>query len=496
MQYVIKFQKNLKENILNLQRELKEKTYKPHPLTNFIIRDPKIRTISKSAFVDRIVHHALVQILEPIFDPTFIYDSHANRLGKGTSKALERYDLFLRRLTHNGRLLRGGRTQNSFNFIKGYALKADIKHYFPNINQDILLNIIKRKVKDKDLIDLIKTILDNFNSETKGIGIPLGNLTSQFFANVYLNEFDQFVKHTLKIKYYIRYVDDFVILNLSKEKLEHYKKAINEFLLNNLKVKLHPTKSKIIPLYKGIQLLGFRVFYYHKILRRKAQRRIKSRIEEWKEMYDLGIIERDNALDRLLGWMAYAVNGDTYNLRKKIMAKFNKLIPAEEKPKTTITRYMELIENKTFLSKNKDIKLKIDSSKLDDFTIKALFSYLDSKKMNLLEPKLKEIIHQFITSLKKIKQSNFLPYFGLLLKEDYQIKILIAYNSSDYEFNKKIVKIKDKINLELNREIRLILIKLQDFIIQKDNKENLIIQNAINYGFPIFGNHLYYEIIL
>lgn len=227
--------------------------------------------------------------------------------------------------------MRGGGERKSFNFIKGYALKADIKKYFENVDQEILLSLIKKRIKDEKLVILIEMILYNFDSRVSGKGMPLGNLTSQFFANIYLNELDQFVKNNLKAKFYMRYVDDFIILHRSKKVLQIYESRINEFLINNLKLELHPDKSKIIMLSSGINFLGFRVFYHHKLLRKKAPSRINSRIEEWKEMYDMGLIQREEVLHRLSGWMAYAVNGNTYYLRKKLMVKFNRYFPPKDK---------------------------------------------------------------------------------------------------------------------------------------------------------------------
>jgi len=328
LHYVINFTKNLKENILNLQKELKEQTYKPEKLISFMIKDPKLRKISKSAFRDRIVHHALVQVIEPIFDQIFIYDSYANRIGKGTGLALKRFDLFLRKLTNNGTNL----CSKNNNFIKGYALKADIRKYFENVVQDILLELVERKIKDKQALWLIKQILDNFDAEIKGKGMPLGNLTSQFFANIYLNELDKFIKHKIKVKYYLRYVDDFIILERSKEKLELYKQEINYFLINKLKLELHLDKSKIIPLSSGIPFVGFRIFHHYKILRKNAIRRISFRLNEWQEIYDLGIGDKEYYLTKLKGWIAYAVNGDTYKLRNNIISKFNLLIRSSRKP--------------------------------------------------------------------------------------------------------------------------------------------------------------------
>src|SRR3989344_3946793 len=195
--YVKEFEINLLQNLLKLQEELKTQTYSPRPLKTFIIRDPKTRKISKSDFRDRIINHALCNILEPIFDKTFIYDSCANRIGKGSLFALKRFDKFKRKITNNLK-------------SEAFCLKADIKHYFQELNHNILINNLKRKISDEKVISLIEKILIN-GENRNGIGMPLGNLTSQFFANVYLNELDYFIKHKLKVKYYIRYIDDFVI---------------------------------------------------------------------------------------------------------------------------------------------------------------------------------------------------------------------------------------------------------------------------------------------
>ena len=271
--YVVEFEKNFDKNIRQLRNELKNEDYYPRQLKTFILRDPKTRKISKSAFRDRVVHHALIKIIEPIFDKTFIYDSCANRKGKGTLFAIKRFEKFQRKVSKNDKIVR--------NNINGYCLKADIKHYFQEVNHDILLSIIKRKIKDERIINLIKKILNN-GEVKQGMGMPLGNLTSQFFANVYLNELDYFVKHELKVKYYIRYVDDFVILHQSKEQLEIWKDKINYFLNNNLKLEIHPEKSKIIPLSRGIDFVGFRNFYHFRLLRKRNIRSMKSKIDKYK----------------------------------------------------------------------------------------------------------------------------------------------------------------------------------------------------------------------
>lgn len=218
------------------------------------------------------------------------------------------------------------------NAVAGYALKADIKHYFDTVDHGILLNIVRSKIKDQNVIWLIKQILKNhktkipennhelrpwcpWNKVPSG-GMPLGNLTSQFFANVYLDELDYFVKHELKAKYYIRYVDDFVLLHRDRKVLEKWKSEIDAFLKEKLELELHPEKSKIIPLRNGITLLGFRVFYHHRLLKKSNSRRIWKRLEKFKQKYEDGEMEREEIVQSMKGWFAYTKFANTYNLRK------------------------------------------------------------------------------------------------------------------------------------------------------------------------------------
>ncbi len=292
--YVIEFNNNLKENLKILRDELLSEKYKPRPLRTFVIRDPKVRKIRKSYFVDRIVHHAICNILEPMFEKRFIYDSFANRIGKGTLKAIKRFDKFKQKVSKNN-------TRNC------HVFKADIKHYFDEVNHEILIKIIRNKVDDEQLISLISKVLKNHSDK---IGMPLGNMTSQFFANVYLNELDQFVKHKLKAKYYIRYVDDFVILHNDKNILEMYKEKIDFFLKEKLQLELHPTKSKILLLNRGIGFLGFRNYPYHRLLRKANIRTMRKRILEK---------DYDSICEFLEGWFSYANYASTYNLKHKII---------------------------------------------------------------------------------------------------------------------------------------------------------------------------------
>ncbi|MEK6969209.1 MAG: reverse transcriptase/maturase family protein [Nanoarchaeota archaeon] len=308
--YVLNFEKDLQHNLWLLRSELLLHSYRPKPLVSFIIRDPKIRKISKSDFRDRIVHHALCNVIGPIFEKSFIYDSYANRKGKGTLKAIERFETFRNKVSKN-------------NKRACYVLKADVKKYFETVNQDILIKIIQQKIKDKKVLWLVKKILMNSANQTGGKlkGMPLGNLTSQFFANIYLNELDHFAKEKLKVKYYIRYVDDFVILHAHKEALKIYKIKIGTFLKQNLDLDLHPDKSKIIRLGNRLNFLGFRIFNHHKLIKKQNLKKIKSKFLILKKQYQNNEINYDIIYGALEGWIAHIKYACTYKLRKNIIHK-------------------------------------------------------------------------------------------------------------------------------------------------------------------------------
>jgi len=313
---VKEFDKDLEENLRLLQKELKTFSYNPLPLKRFIVRDPKTRIIHASAFRDRIVHHALINLLEPIYEKIFIYDSYASRKKKGTHNALLRFNEFKRKVSQNGLVIK--KLSYGRNSIQGYCLKSDIKHYFDCVDHETLIKILKRKINDNEIIWLVEKILKNLDTAVYGKGMPLGNFTSQFFANVYLNELDYYVKHTLKAKYYIRYVDDFVILHRSKKRLNYFQKEITKFL-ETIKLELHPEKTKIIPLQKGVTFLGYRVFYHYRLLRKRNLkyfiRRYKVKLNKTKE----GQISKKELLEHLHGWFGYAKWANTYKIRKNLV---------------------------------------------------------------------------------------------------------------------------------------------------------------------------------
>lgn len=260
------FERHLEDNLFALYNALKNKSYKHGGYFEFYVNDPKRRHIHKANVVDRIGHHLLYKYLYSIFDKGFIYDSYSCRLNKGTHKAFRRLEKFARKLSKNYK-------QDC------WALKLDIKKFFATVDQEILMGLIKNRVRDKNLVWLLKQVIDSFHSEYgKGKGIPLGNLTSQVFANIYLNELDQFIKHKLKVKHYLRYADDFIILDQKLNPLYQQLELIRHYLKINLNLELHPGKISLRKLSWGIDFCGSIVLPHYKLTRTKTKRRIVKRI--------------------------------------------------------------------------------------------------------------------------------------------------------------------------------------------------------------------------
>ena len=260
-QDVQEFQHCLMDNILALHRNLRDKTYRHGRYHAFKISDPKPRDIHKAAVRDRLVHHAIYHILYPFFDRTFIADSYSCRKGKGTHKAMNRFRSFAYKVSKN-------HTRTV------WVLKCDVRKFFASIDQKILLDILARYIHDPDVISLLKEIIGSFHSTTPGKGLPLGNLTSQLLVNIYMNEFDQFAKHKLKAKYYVRYADDFVFLDPARSNLAEMLPRIAEFLNGRLNLALHPGKVSIQTFASGVDFLGWAHFPDHRVLRNATKRRM------------------------------------------------------------------------------------------------------------------------------------------------------------------------------------------------------------------------------
>jgi retron-type reverse transcriptase len=259
---VMEFERNLMEHILNLHHDLKYKKYRHSGYDAFKISDPKPRDIHKASVRDRVVHHMLYDALYPFFDTKFIHDSYSCRINKGTHRAMNRFRDFSRIVSKN-------------NTSTCWILKCDIRKFFANIDHIILKRILSEHIKDKQLLELLGRVIDSFEAEGKNdVGLPLGSLTSQLLVNVYMNEFDHFMKRVLKVKYYIRYADDFVILHEDRKYLEDLVPQISEFLETNLKLSLHPNKLFIKTIASGIDFLGWVHFPNHRTLRTATKRRM------------------------------------------------------------------------------------------------------------------------------------------------------------------------------------------------------------------------------
>lgn len=289
---VQEFEFRLMDNIIFLHNDLINFTYKHGPYQAFNISDPKPRSIHKATVRDRLTHRVIYRILYPFFDKIFISDSFSCRFNKGTHKAINRFKIFTYKTTKN-------------NTKTCWILKCDIRKFFASIDHKTLINILKEYVPDEKIIHLLKEIIFSFNTEP-GIGLPLGNLTSQLFANIYMNKLDQFMKHKLKVKDYIRYADDFVVLSQNKEYLKNIIPKIESFLKNNLKLEIHFDKTSIKTIYSGQDFLGWINFQDHRTLRITTKRRMLKRIKSNPNL------ETINSYLGLLG------HGNTGKIKEKI----------------------------------------------------------------------------------------------------------------------------------------------------------------------------------
>ncbi len=294
---VQEFQLHLMDNILALHRDLVNHTYRHGGYQAFKIADPKPRDIHKASVRDRLLHHAVYRILYPFFDRTFIADSYSCRLRKGTHAAINRFRSFSHIVSKN-------------NTKTCRILKCDIKKFFANINHTVLLTILRLRIPDNETAALLQEIIGSFFSTAPGVGLPLGNLTSQLLSNIYMNEFDQFVKHRLKVKYYLRYADDFAVFSRNRAHLENILPTMQEFLEQKLKLNMHPNKIFIKTIASGVDFLGWVHFPDHRVLRTATKRRMFRNIKV-KE-------GRDETVQSYLGLISH---GNSWKLRQKIEGK-------------------------------------------------------------------------------------------------------------------------------------------------------------------------------
>ena len=286
---VIEYEMDLGTNLSNLVEAVKNKTYKTGFYRRFVVYEPKERVILSLPFRDRVLQQWYVEeFIKPIFMPKFIEDSYACLKGKGLHGAVKKLQTYMKKKYRENQ--------------EYYILKCDISKFFNSIDKNILLSIISRKVKDKDFLDLTKKII--FDGTYK-IGIPIGNYTSQFFANIYLNELDHFVKEKLRIKYYLRYMDDFILLVDSKEKAIEMKNRISEFLEKKLNLKLNK-KTNYFKCKQGVCFCGYHIYIDKIKLLNQNKKKIYKRVQEWNRLYKKNELDIMRSAESLKAWMGHA----------------------------------------------------------------------------------------------------------------------------------------------------------------------------------------------
>ena len=290
---VAEFSLNLSQNIFRLHEDLRTRDYRHGAYEAFSISDPKPRNIHKATVRDRLLHHAIYRVLYPCLDKKFIYDSYSCRYFKGTHRALNRLKQFVWQVSES-------------NSRTCWILKCDIQKFFASIDQAILIEIMKRHITDFDIIWLIEKVVESFASTGPGKGLPLGNLTSQLLANVYMNEFDQFVKHELKQPHYIRYADDFVFMHHDKGVLMEVLSEVQDFLEERLKLTLHPNKIFLKTASSGVDFLGWVHFPHHRILRTTTRRRMMKHLSG------------NPSKESTASYLGMLGHGNTYKIREHI----------------------------------------------------------------------------------------------------------------------------------------------------------------------------------
>ena len=310
---VLEFNHAVERELFRLQRELKAHTYQPGGYRTFAIKDPKSRIISAAPYRDRVVHHALCNVIMPLLEPTLIEQTYANRVGYGSHRAFTQFTAWARK--HQ------------------YCLQCDVQKYFPSIDHAILKAQLRRKIKCPDTLWLIDTIIDASNEQIPVIeyfpgddlltplerpkGLPIGNLTSQSFANLYLSPFDHFVKEKLKLKQYLRYVDDFSAFSDDWQELADARVAMENYLAT-LRLKMHPIKSQLFETRYGANFVGFRVLPDRIRVRSDNLRRARKRMKLLQQLYATGEIDLEALVQRIRSWEAHLLHGDTYRLRRKL----------------------------------------------------------------------------------------------------------------------------------------------------------------------------------
>lgn len=302
---VIEFEMNLENNLLKIGRELLNGTYTFSKYFEFTIYEPKERKIKTLEYRDRVVQTWYVEnFLKPNFESSYILDTYACIEGRGTHKAVDKMQEYLRKADKE--------------FVEVWVLKCDIRKFFFNVDREILYGLIKRKIKDKYFLELTRKII--FYDDEK-VSIPIGNYTSQIYANVYLHELDRYIKEELNVKYIVRYMDDFVLLLESKEKAKEYLEKIKCFLKENLRLELN-AKTSYFKAKQGVNFCGFRIWKTHRLLREQSKKKMRRKLKSFEKLYKKDRIEPDYILACINSWLGHAKHCNSYNLINKMFDEF------------------------------------------------------------------------------------------------------------------------------------------------------------------------------
>lgn len=294
---VAEFYFHLETELLKLQQELASDAYQPRPYRMFEIYEPKRRIICAADFRDRVLHHAICHVLDPIFENGMISDTYACRRLKGTHRALQRAQQFSRR--------------------RRYFLKLDIEKYFPSIDHEVLKELLRRKLKDPKLLQLLDLIIDHpIPGGEKGRGLPIGNLTSQYFANFYLGWLDHYLKHQQRVQFYIRYMDDLLLFDDRKVRLQELKQDIQHFVEARLKLELKQRATVLAPVQEGIPFLGFRIYPGLIRLQGENWRRFRKKVRKKEQLYQQGEIEMIDLIRSVTSMIGHVIHADTHHARQ------------------------------------------------------------------------------------------------------------------------------------------------------------------------------------
>ena len=314
---VLKFEIDLETDLANLYKKLKNETYQMGKYREFIITEPKTRIIRSLPYIDRIVHQWYIyEFIKPYIVPRFIKDTYACIDGRGTHHAIDTLQKYMRAMRRK--------------YGTYYIVKCDIKGFFYNIDREVLFKILKRIIRDKKLLALTHKFIYEKSCDTKGL--PIGNYTSQYFANIYLNGMDHYLKEKIRLKYYVRYMDDFICLVEKEEEAKELLELIRNYVEEKLHVELNEKSSYFLNHF-GVEFCGFHIYEDYRMLRKRSRKKMSKKIRKWNQLYKAGVLDLKEVLPSWNAWIAHSDHGSCYHLQEKFYNRmlFKEYMPFKDK---------------------------------------------------------------------------------------------------------------------------------------------------------------------